>query len=147
MIYVWTIVIIFSTSFLGAEAFYKRVSGQDLRRSYTYEQENENRAYIDRIRPKISDKWDPLKSARPLKTVYYVTVQPSGHITDIERKYSSGDKFYDKSCKQALMSASPFKKPDHTRRVAIMFESHKTKDINPVSSATSAMAKPFKMLF
>ena len=147
MIYIWTLAIILSTSLLGAQAYYKRVSGQDLRRSYSYEQESDNRAYIDRIKPRISDKWDPLKSRRPLKTVYYVTVQPSGHITDIERKYSSGNRFYDKSCKQALMSASPFKKPDHIRRVAIMFESHKTKDINPVTSATSAMAMPFRILF
>ncbi|MDD9898479.1 MAG: energy transducer TonB [Candidatus Melainabacteria bacterium] len=137
MIYIWTIVILLSSTWLSAQAYYKRVSTAELRRFHSYEAESTSRRYAERIADEIHDHWDPLKSVKAKRAVFYFTVRPSGHIQDVKIKQSSGNRYYDMACKRALMSASPLKEPDYSKRLAIEFESHKTKSIKPLSALRS----------
>lgn len=137
MIYIWTIVIILSSSMLSAQAYYKRVTGSELKRFSNYDAEAQSRQYTDRISDEIHDHWDPLKSSKAKRAVFSFTVRPTGHIQDIEIKQSSGNRYYDMTCKRALMAASPLHEPDQSKRVAVQFESHKTKDGSPLSAFKS----------
>lgn len=147
MIYIWLALIILSTSIFDANAYYKRVSGADLNPGKEIIEINENRKYIDRIRPKIDSHWHPRETKRPMRSIFFVTVQPSGHITNLELQRSSGNKYYDKTCKRALMAASPLKKPDEAKRIGIQFESHKSDGDNPISTVKDVALKPFKEIF
>lgn len=147
MIYLWTSLIIAFSYLIPANAYYKRVTGIDLRPAQALEAKAASQEYINRISPKITDHWHPSNSQRPLRSVFYFTIQPTGHITHLTMPRGSGDNAYDKACKKALMAASPLKKPDEAKRIGLMFESHKTKDLNPLEGAKDVALSPFKAIF